>query len=118
VEGSIGEKGALQSINGKYEIFKTPFLKFADRSCTSAYSLNPFSDSLVYFGTTKGLLEYHPKQKVNYDIPFNTLIREISIKDSLVYGGSENINSLVSGDPLQITYKDNNLVFQYSSTFY
>jgi len=117
-EGTIGEKGALQLINGKYKIFKTPFLKFTDRSCTSAYSINPFSDSLVYFGTTKGLLEYHPKQKANYDIPFNTLIREIDIKDSLIYGGSENINSLVSGDPVRIKYKYNNLIFHYSATFY
>ncbi|WP_111707625.1 sensor histidine kinase [Lutibacter citreus] len=118
LKGSIGEKGALKLVNGKYEVLKTPFLKFTDRSCTNAYSINPLSDSLVYFGTNLGALEYHPTQKVNYNIPFNTLIRNIYSKDSLFYAGTANDNLSLAEEPVTLKYKDNNLIFHYSATFY
>ena len=112
------EKGVLLPINGKYEMYKTPFLKFTASNIANAYALYPFSDSLVYFGTNKGLLEYHPKQTVNYDIPFNTLIREIFVNDSLIYGGAENNSSSMSDNPVILKYKNNNLFFHYAATFY
>ncbi|WP_339841866.1 ATP-binding protein [uncultured Maribacter sp.] len=117
-KGDFAEKGVLQLINGKYEIVKTPFFKFIDIPISNDYSLYPYSDSLVYFGTNKGVLEYHPKQKTNYDIPFNTLIRNVFIVDSLIYGGSRNDSSLISDGPVILKYKDNNLFFHYSATFY
>ena len=66
VNDGVGEKGAMHLVNGKYKKFKTPFFKFTDRCCTNTFSLNPSSDSVVYFGTNLSLLEYHTKQKVKY----------------------------------------------------
>jgi len=117
-KGNISEKGVLRLIDGKYKIIKTPFLKFTDRSIPYTYSIYPFSDSLVYIGTNKGLLEYHPKQKVNYDIPFNTLIRKIFVNDSLFYGGSIRDTLSMFNEKVILKYKDNNLFFHYTATFY
>lgn len=116
VENNAAEKGVMRLINGKYEIVKTPFLKFTGSTMPNNFSLYPFSDSLVYFGTNKGLLEYHPDQKVDYDIPFNTLIREVFSKDSLIYGGAD--ASSVYNGPIVLKNKDNDLFFNYSATFY
>ncbi|SIR23866.1 sensor histidine kinase [Maribacter ulvicola] len=117
-KGDFTEKGVLQLINGEYEIIKTPFYKFTDILISNDYSLYPYSDSLVYFGTNKGILEYHPKQKTNYDIPFNTLIRDVFIVDSLIYGGSQIDSTLISDDPVILKYRNHNLFFHYSATFY
>ena len=117
-DGNIAEKGIMRPINGTYEINKTPFLKFTESTVPNDCSLYPYTDSLVYFGTNKGLLEYHPKQIVNYDIPFNTLIREIFVTDSLFYGGAATDSLSISDDPLILKYKDNNLFFHYSATFF
>ncbi|WP_372754625.1 ATP-binding protein [Labilibaculum sp.] len=112
------EKGFLKWNNGKYESYKTPFYKFNDRNIPNTFALYPYSDSLVYFGTDNGLLAYFPKQKVNYDIPFNTLIRKVFVSDSLIYGGAENNSSSISNEPVILEYKKNNLYFHYSATFY
>jgi serine phosphatase RsbU (regulator of sigma subunit)/ligand-binding sensor domain-containing protein len=113
-QSGVFEKGVLRIINDKPEIYKTPFYKFAD---IESWAIYPDSDSLIYFGTTKGLLEYHPKQEVNYDIPFNTLIRKILVNDSLVYGGTDPTGF---GNPLglKLQYEENNLFFFYAATFY
>jgi signal transduction histidine kinase len=112
------EKGFLKWNNGKYETYKTPFYKFNDRNIPNTFALYPHSDSIVYFGTNDGLLEYHPKQKVNYDISFATLIREVFVNDSLIYGGAKEISSSISDNPLILEYKKNNLFFHYSATSY
>jgi len=117
-KGNISEKGVLRLIDGKYKMIKTPFLKFSDRIIPYEYSLYPLSDSLVYIGTNKGLLEYHPKQEVNYDIPFNTLIRSIFVNDSLFYGGAISDTSSMFRDKIILEHKDNNLFFHYAATFY
>lgn len=118
LDNGTNEKGVLQLVNGKYEIYKTPFYKFTDRSCTNAYSLNPISDSIVFFGTNMGLLEYHPKQKVDYDIPFNTLIREVYAKDSLLYGGTALETPAPSNNPITIAFHNSDMIFNYAATFY
>jgi len=115
-EGS--EKGVLQLINGKYEMIKTPFLKFTENIIPNTSSIYPYSDSLLYFGTNKGLLEYHPKQIVNYDKPFNTLIREIYVNDNLIYGGTANVSISNPENLVQFKYEENNLFFHYSATYY
>jgi len=114
----ISEIGVLRSINGKYEMDKTPFLKFTDITIPNDYALYPYSDSLVYIGTNKGLLEFHPKQIVNYDIPFNTLIRKIYVKDSLFYGGAANDSISNTENIVKLKYEENDLFFHYSATFY
>jgi len=112
------EKGVMQLINGKYEKVKTPFLKFTENIIPNTSSIYPYSYSLLYFGTNKGLLEYHPKQIVNYDIPFNTLIREIFVKDSLLYGGNTNQSFTDRENIVKLKHEENNLFFHYSATFY
>jgi len=113
------ETGILKYNNGNYQLIKQPFYKFTDYSITGNYDFYVASDSEVFICTSKGLLQYNPLQKVDYNIPYNTLIRTVFAKDSLLFGGAtvetnefENIKGAV------IPYTQNNLVFHYAATFY
>ena len=118
INDGTGEKGEMHLVNGEYKIYKTPFLKFTDRCCTNSYSLNPSSDSVIYFGTNLSLLEYHPKQKVNYNTPFNTLIRKIFVNDSLFYAGYSKDTLSIYSNHVILKYKNNDIFFHYAATFF
>lgn len=114
----IAEKGVLRLVDGEYQIDKTPFLKFKENPLGNPGTLYPYSDSIVYFGIDKGLIEYYPKQIVNYNIPFNTLIRKVFVNDSLLYGGTLNKSHSISNNLPTLNHTQNNFLFYYSSTFY
>ncbi len=107
------EKGILWLNNEKYEKYKTPFYKFTD---FNSWAIYPYSDSTVYFGTTKGLLEYHSNQEINYDVSFNTLVRKVLVNDSLVYNGAGTLPKFQTLAKLK--YEENNLFFHYATSFY
>jgi len=113
------EKGVLKFRNGKYASFQTPFYKFTDYSCDSPYNILSAPDSTIFIGTNLGLIQYDPKIKVKYDQPFNTLIRNVFARDSLLFGGManypDNHNNIESNI---IPYKFNDLVFHFTTTFY
>lgn len=114
----IAEKGVLRLVDGKYQSDKTPFLIFKKNPLGNPGTLYPYSDSIVYFGINNGLIEYYPKQVVNYNIPFNTLIRKVFVNDSLLYGGTLNKSHSISNSLATLNHTQNNLLFYYSSTFY
>ncbi len=112
----IYEKGVLKLINGEYKLNKTPFLKLCDIGTLDIY---PASDSAIFFGTSSGLLKYDPTINLNINNPYNTLIRKVYFKDSLVFGGAvlyyvdfENIKGP------DIRYANNDVVFHFAATSY
>jgi|WetSurMetagenome_2_1015567.scaffolds.fasta_scaffold00143_30 signal transduction histidine kinase/ligand-binding sensor domain-containing protein/ActR/RegA family two-component response regulator len=114
------EKGVLRFFNGKYDQNKTPFDKFRDISTGDCpYNICPAPDGTVFLGTGYGLLQYNPRARHDYNIPYNTLIRKVYANDSLMFGG-ENLNYpfALKIDGKAIPYSRNNLVFHFSSTSY
>jgi len=66
----IYHKGVLRYQNGKYEAFKTPFLKFNDTNCNeSPPNICIMPDGTVYFGTNMGLLKYMPVSYTHLTLP-------------------------------------------------
>ena len=114
--GGRHEKGVLLDKGSHYEMVKTPFFKFTDKEIVmdAHKGIYPIANQGVYFGTNNGLLKYLPQKEVNYDIPFQTLIRKITLNDTLLYGGA----SLPSIHSKEFAYNENNFLFQFSSTFY
>jgi serine phosphatase RsbU (regulator of sigma subunit) len=114
------EKGVLKLINGKYIQYRTPFYKFTKIGCNdSQANICSSPDGKVFIGTTTGLLQYDPSVKLNFDQPFNTLIRKVFSRDSLLFGGIKSDNSdfdKIGGKEIQ--YLQNDLTFHFAATFY
>jgi signal transduction histidine kinase/ligand-binding sensor domain-containing protein len=123
-EESLGNftyhKGVLRFQNGKYEAFKTPFLKFNDTNCNeSPPNICVMPDGTVYFGTNMGLLKYLPEKDRGSNRSFDTRIRKVYAKDSLIYGGNLNVpNPGGEADRTEIPWSFHDLMFHYSATFY
>jgi signal transduction histidine kinase len=105
-----------------YEKIRTPFLPISD---FVAWIVFPEDDGVAWFGGPDGLIRYDPEVKKNYDAPFFTLIRKVTIKnDSSIFEGSfynagritvQNQNtSLIP----EIDYEYNSVSFEYSATGY
>jgi signal transduction histidine kinase len=114
------EKGILKYRDGEFVQYKTPFYKFSDISWyESSYSLCTAPDSTIFIAAGSGLIQYDPSKDLAIDMPFNTLIRKVLSKGTLLSGG-EDINrksqgAITGGD---IPFKENDLVFDFASTFY
>jgi signal transduction histidine kinase/ligand-binding sensor domain-containing protein/ActR/RegA family two-component response regulator len=115
----IYEKGVLKYNNGGYQLYNQAFYKFNEYLNGAEYTFYSASDSMMFIGTSKGLLQYNPLLEVDYNIPFHTLIRKVFAKDSLVFGGAKsNTNQFEHIEGLVLPYCQNNLVFHYAATFY
>jgi signal transduction histidine kinase/ligand-binding sensor domain-containing protein len=114
------EKGILKYRDGAYISYKTPFYKFSDISWyESTFSISPAPDSTIFIAASPGLIQYDPSKDLAIEMPFNTLIRKVLSKDTLLFGG-EDVNrkgqgAIIGGD---IPFKDNDLIFDFASTFY
>ena len=115
----IYEKGVLKYNKGRYQLYKQAFYKFNDYLNSADHNFYSASDSIMFIGTTKGLLQYNPLRKVNYNIPFHTLIRKVFAKDSLVFGGAtDNAIEFEQIYGAVLPYRQNNIVFHYAAAFY
>lgn len=113
-------KGVLRYKNGKYEAFKTPFLKFNDANCNeSPPNICILPDGTVYFGTNMGLIKYLPAEYRISVRSFDTHIRKVYAKDSLIYGGNLNFAALkAETGRTEMPWSFHDLTFHYSATFY
>jgi signal transduction histidine kinase/ligand-binding sensor domain-containing protein len=114
------EKGILKYRDGAYVPFKTPFYKFSDVSWyESTYSICAAPDSNIFIAAGSGLMQYDPSKELTIDLPYNTLIRNVYSKDTLLFGGADtgrmNPGAIKAGD---IPFKSNDLIFNFASTFY
>ena len=123
-EESLGNftyhKGVLRYKNGKYEAFKTPFLKFNDTNCNeSPPNICVMPSGTVYFGSNMGLLKYLPEEDRGSNRSFITLIRKVFAKDSLLFGGNSTDpgqSGMMAGT--EIPWASNDVTFHYTATFF
>lgn len=113
----IYETGLLKYSNGNYLLVKQPFYKFDNYLVFGYQNVLVHSDSTIFIGTVKGLLQYNPNQKVDYDLSYHTLIRNVFANESLLYGGTA-ANLSKFEDASVIPFNRNNLVFHYAATSY
>ena len=83
----------------------------------------------IYFATSEGVYEYNIKQakKYNHLTPYNTLVSQVTSKDSLIFGGyyatyEGKFPRMVLDQPKSfiptLDYAHNALKFQFSAPFY
>ena len=119
VADGVSEKGILTYENGRYVDFRTPFYKFTD--LTSGQSPNVFmdTDGTIWFGTNIGLMQYDPRITIPAGKPFNTLVRQVISKDSLLFNGDNRGKELNARDKSPgLTSKQNNLIFHFAAAYY
>ena len=118
--GGVYEKGLLKYTDGKYTAFKIPFYKFSDlNSGGTQTNACIASDGNIWFGTNAGLMQYNPNIKLLNDNSFNTLIRKVISRDSLLYGGaffSKAGFSEIKG--ARISWALNDVTFHFAATSY
>lgn len=110
---------------GKYIIDDVPFKRLPDKFSDAVFE---DIDGTIWISKAKELYNYNPSTKRNYKYPFNTLIRKVISRDSILFNGTYRIktdeghytSSLVQ-QPEQIyklPYRFNRLDFYYSSCYY
>lgn len=81
-------------------------------------------NDMIWFGGINGLVRHDNRTKQIYNTSFNTVIRNVSIGDSIIFRGTyANVQEGVSLEQLerqkpQLNYNNNNLRFTYTSTSY
>jgi serine phosphatase RsbU (regulator of sigma subunit)/ligand-binding sensor domain-containing protein len=120
LENGNHEKGVLKYSNGKYIQYKIPFYKFNSISLSeSQFNICFAPDSSIFFGTTSGLLHYNLAIEVNYQLPFNTLIRSVFAKDSLMFGGAgSNLADREKNKGIEIRFSHHDMTFHFAAAFY
>lgn len=112
------ERGLLRKVDVQYLDYRTPFKKFTDLGSGESWANVAVSpDNKVYFGTPIGLLQYDPSINADYKQSFNTLIRRVTSRDSIVYNGNKpggNDFSHVTG--IEIPFIRNSVVINFAST--
>ena len=111
----------------EYNIDTIPFRRIPQMSVQVIYS-EP--DGLTWIGGSEGLFCYDNFFKRKYNIPYNTLVRKVSINtnDSVIFNGtyyqylkdSTHIPSLTQSDEFKPTlkYKYNSLTFNFAAPYY
>ncbi len=118
LEKGYYEKGVLKFVTDKYIPYTIPFNKFSDiGSGDCPFNICSAPDGSVFFGTNLGLLKYDPSIEGNYKQSFNTLIRMVSSKDSMLFGGEKLYLADVKEKQVnEISYAQNHLIFQFAAT--
>lgn len=113
------EKGVLVFNEGISHLEKRAFSKFMNLSSGDcSFNICRVADGPVYFGSGLGLLQYLPGKDPVYERPYNTLIRGVFLRDSLLYGGEHD-------DPFQnnhqiaaLKFGKREIVFHYAAAFF
>ncbi len=103
-----------------------PFKRLPDMEVLNIYTEG---NGIVWISGSNGLFRYDESVQKDYRIPFNTLIRKVSLKDSIIFHGSYPLLDLDSGlvsDSIkqpkyyrpQLDYDDNDIVFNYAAAWY
>lgn len=116
----------LRKQNGQYKRHATEFKRLPQVGITALYS---DGDNYIWFGGSEGLYRFDRTIKKNYSLPFITVMRKVSVRDSAIFYGNYFDNTDTTGVPPiilnqpehfkpDLEYKNNNLTFEYTAAFY
>ena len=141
IEDNKGNVWMIVYKNDKYEILKLklnedgsytkitkPFRYLPEQIFGKIYP-DPDQDGIIWISGTEGLYRFDDNFEKDYDIPFNTLVRNVTTGDSLIFGGAyfnpndtSTVPSILLDQPDEfkptLTYDYNQLTFEYAATSY
>ena len=113
--------------NGLYLPDDTPFRPLPAVWCDVIY---PDEEGVVWIGISNSIYSFDTKKERNYEQPFQTLIRRVTISqiDSVIFNGTNyrvdadgnNVISQLQPDQLRprLNFSDNRLEFEFAAPFY
>ncbi|UII20629.1 ATP-binding protein [Fulvivirga ligni] len=115
----------LKNTKSGYRTVSIPYRRLPNMSIDAIYQ----DDSLIWIAGSAGLFYFNENIKKDYQIPYNTLIRQVSTNDSTIFYGSyfsskdtAQVKAILKDQPDNfkptLTYSENNITFQYSAAFY
>jgi signal transduction histidine kinase/DNA-binding NarL/FixJ family response regulator len=109
---------AIPQGDGTFKLNKKPFLRIPKARLNSIYP-DP-GGGIMWFAGDDGLIRYDTKLEKNYNIKFQTLIRQVQVNEKPVFNGSKNETDQASSSkhPFIIAYKDRNLSFKFAAPFF
>jgi len=121
------EKLALQN-DGSYLKETRPFKRLPQQGYSKIYP-DPEEEGMIWIAGTEGLYRYNDNIEVDYDIPFNTLVRKVHTRDSLIFAGTYFDPSDTAVVPSMLLdqsetfkpaliYADNQIRFDFTATSY
>ncbi|MCK8521756.1 hypothetical protein M0D21_09250 [Aquimarina sp. D1M17] len=106
--------------NGDETIQRIPFQRLKTKLIPAFEEVLIFDNNDIGFTSKKGVIIYTNNTNTPRNTPFNTLLKNVKIKDSIIYGNVKdyviNIRKDSTIDP--IPFNLNKLSFQYSTPFF
>ena len=115
--------------DGSYISDPVPFRRLPQMSVQSFYN----DENIMWIGGSEGLFSYNDEIKINYNQPYNTLIRKVVVEDdSLIFQGTnynyqknsdnvkKRITCLVQSEQQKpvLKYSYNHLTFHFSAPYF
>lgn len=108
--------------NGSFVYDSLPIIR---APISDVFSIYEDPDGVMWFGGVEALVRYDPRIKKDYSLPFNCIVRSVTINDDSVifHGAYADENGFpVAGQPksyiYQLPYKDNDLKFEFAALFF
>ncbi len=106
--------------NGKSTIRRVPFQRLRSRLIPAFEEVISLDKETIGFTSKSGFMIYKENPYSNYKKEFKTLLKGVSIKDSVIYGNVENYETGIRRDSVNkpFPFSKNSIAFSYLSPFY
>ncbi len=108
------------SPNGDHTIKRVPFQRLKTQLIPAFEKFIPFDNDDLGFTSKNGLIIYRKDDRPDYNKEFTTLVKNVMIKDSTLYGNVEDYVTDIRKDSISepIPFNLNKLSFSYVAPFY
>ncbi|MTI25794.1 ATP-binding protein, partial [Fulvivirga kasyanovii] len=115
----------LKKVGNEYVRDYIPFRRLPEMEITAIYPEGDY----IWIAGGEGLFRFDRNVKKDYTIPFNTLVSQVSVRDSVIFYGNYYDPSDTTGVPPiildqpeifkpKLDFEDNSLTFNFSAAFY
>lgn len=115
----------LKKVGNEYVRDYIPFRRLPEMEITAIYPEGDY----IWIAGGEGLFRFDRNVKKDYTIPFNTLVSQVSVRDSVIFYGNYYDPSDTTGVPPiildqpeifkpKLEFEDNSLTFNFSAAFY
>lgn len=99
----------IAQADGKFLWSYQAFRAIAGERAEGMHRIHSDADGVSWFGGTKGLFRYDPRIIKNYQEPYTTMLRQVSIANEVLYAGGKEVK------PAVLEYQDKRIRFDYAA---
>lgn len=99
----------IAQADGTYQWSYQAFRAIAGERAEGMQRIHSDADGVSWFGGTKGLFRYDPRITKNYQEPYATMLRQVSIGNEVLYAGGKDVK------PAVLEHQDKRIRFDYAA---